>query len=529
MKKNVFMILCFSIFLGAAHSGIGFCETYYLSPSGSDSHAITQAQASSTPWKTFSRAFGVMAAADKLILLDGIYSVANGTGCIGYNGDGSAVPSNGTSTSAMTTIIAQNIGKAIISGLGGTNGYPIFLGTTSEKKSHIKIEGVRLIGGVHLYNADYCYLKNIGSNGSILMGSNDHTYNCDYNLVEDCWIWAYGIRVLGSTYEGRYNVWRRVVLRGDGYSRAQYSPGITSYNSQYTLFQNVIVVDRTLSPDYKYGDFCTAQHTGTANNYKLIGNEWHGCMSVNGIDQGFHFEADSQSAPSHLIKNCLVLHDTDESIAGMNIAGVEPVVENCTIIQRNKYTVTPFTFSGSTAPTLRNMIISGDSGYDGISGSGASFYIDLFGTFDRDVYRNSSCSTGCLTSNPENDGSPTSLLYPVRVESGSALSGTGYNSKDYGATILKKHGTTGAFYGEPGYNTLTSDDLWPWPNEDLIKSQMSEEYNASATEKRGFCTGTSKDGSPQTLTKYIWEYLGNPIPSEIYGSQESLPGTVTWK
>lgn len=23
---------------------------------------------------------------------------------------------------------------------------------------------------------------------------------------------------------------------------------------------------------------------------------------------------------------------------------------------------------------------------------------------------------------------------------------------------------------------------------------------------------------PQTLTKYIWEYLGNQIPAEIYGS-----------
>jgi MYXO-CTERM domain-containing protein len=33
---------------------------------------------------------------------------------------------------------------------------------------------------------------------------------------------------------------------------------------------------------------------------------------------------------------------------------------------------------------------------------------------------------------------------------------------------------------------------------------------------RGFATGTSRDGSPQTLTKYIWEYLGNPIPDEVY-------------
>ncbi len=36
---------------------------------------------------------------------------------------------------------------------------------------------------------------------------------------------------------------------------------------------------------------------------------------------------------------------------------------------------------------------------------------------------------------------------------------------------------------------------------------------------RGFTTGISKDGFSQTLTKYIWETLGNQIPPEIYGGQ----------
>ncbi len=71
--------------------------------------------------------------------------------------------------------------------------------------------------------------------------------------------------------------------------------------------------------------------------------------------------------------------------------------------------------------------------------------------------------------------------------------------------MVKRYGSDGTRYGEAGYNTLTNTDLWPWSNEDRIKADMS------AVSTRGFCA------SGQTLTKYIWEYLGNTIPPEIYG------------
>ena len=38
---------------------------------------------------------------------------------------------------------------------------------------------------------------------------------------------------------------------------------------------------------------------------------------------------------------------------------------------------------------------------------------------------------------------------------------------------------------------------------------------------RGFCA----DG--QTLSKYIWEYLGNTIPTDIYGNSSSEPTDTT--
>ena len=86
---------------------------------------------------------------------------------------------------------------------------------------------------------------------------------------------------------------------------------------------------------------------------------------------------------------------------------------------------------------------------------------------------------------------------------------------------MYKYGIDGTFYGDSGYNTLTANALWPYPNENRIKSDFSS-VNGGA---RGFCTGTSLDGSAQTLTKYIWEYLGNVIPSEIYSGGGISPPT----
>jgi hypothetical protein len=103
-----------------------------------------------------------------------------------------------------------------------------------------------------------------------------------------------------------------------------------------------------------------------------------------------------------------------------------------------------------------------------------------------------------------------------------------------GAVILKRYGKDGSKYGEPGAITLSDVDLWPFPNEDAIKSVFAEQMNTPSGYKpannisaRGFATGSSLDGTPQTLTKYIWEYLGNPIPDDIYGNEDNPPSPPT--
>src|SRR5205085_856804 len=58
--------------------------------------------------------------------------------------------------------------------------------------------------------------------------------------------------------------------------------------------------------------------------------------------------------------------------------------------------------------------------------------------------------------------------------------------------------------------TLTTTQLWPWPNEARIKSEM-----CSGT-TRGFCSSPS-------LTQYIWEAAGNPMPANLYGGSTPPP------
>ena len=72
------------------------------------------------------------------------------------------------------------------------------------------------------------------------------------------------------------------------------------------------------------------------------------------------------------------------------------------------------------------------------------------------------------------------------------------------------------------YPQETEEDLWPWPYEDLIKADLKSDSNY------GLC------GSDKSLTKYVWEYLGNVMPilyppsSLVGGSVESNRIFLSW-
>jgi len=491
----------------------GGAKTYYLSPAGNNANS---GLLTSAPWKTFAKAFSVMVAGDELILLDGTYSAAAGTGVIHWDitayGANSAQPPSGASLTAMTYIHALNPGQVVINGV-------LFIGRSFRKDSFIKIQGITFEGGGQLYNADYTTIKDSGIHGGFSIGTNDHNFYNDHNLIEDVWIWASGERIVAINYRSHFNVWRRVVVRGDGCGTAgctgsgNPNVGITIYDSNNISFQNIIVVDRILaSGDEPYGDFASAQHTADPQFY-FGQNEWLGTISVKAPDTGYIIEPDAGQIvdPTVKISNAVAW---DSAVGGFNIArdGTNNLLENLTANTNSSsgIRIAPEMTTG----TLRNAIVTGTGSF-GINSKYTPSYVDTFGTFGS-TFNQTTCSTGCFTSNPKADGATPSLKYLTRIETGSLLKGAGFGGTDIGANVLFRYGVDGTRFGEANYNTLTATSLWPWPNEARIKSQMC----ASTT--RGFCSSAAPLGSGgnipavKTLTTYIWEYLGNAIPAGIY-------------
>lgn len=479
---------------------------YYISPAGSDTNdGLSQ----STPFNTFVKSFTMMRGGDELILLDGMYGAEQGTGYISYLGSNSAQIPSGLSRSQMTYVHALRPGNVKVMG-------SLFMGRSFRKDSYIKVEGVTFEGGGNLYNTSYVVIKNSGfhstnkSGGSVFaIGTNDGAWGNSYNLIEDVWIWGQE-RIIAINYRSDHNVWRRVVVRGDGCNSTDCTGsgnpnvGITVYDSSYISLENIIVVDRILGGGSPYSDFAVAQHTP---GFPYGNNEWLGTISLKSPDTGYYFEPDEASlSPAHTLRNCVAW----DAPVGMNFSrSGDNDIQNCTVKvttagSSNGIRIAPG-LSGS-ASVVKNIIVIG-TGLWGVNSSIPTSYVNLFGTWSDKPYNQTTCAIGCRTSNPQTDGS---LIYLTRIESGSPLKGSGSGGADYGANVVYQYGTTGTIWGDPGYNSLTSNKLWPFPNEERIKKEMCTDISVT----RGFCSASS-------LTQYIWETAGNSMSADLYSGSVS--------
>jgi hypothetical protein len=501
---------------------LSYGTTYYISPSGNDT---TGNGSLGTPWKSFAKCFSEMSAADQLILLDGTYSNDTGTGYINNtNSDAEPLcgqPPSGTDIDNMTIVRALNEGSVTVHGTTQSYRSSLLLGANARKDSYVQIQGIIFdTGGGYMWNTSYCTIKNCGfhkiskGSGAVFacgVSEATHGFGNDYNLFEDCWIWGQE-RLIASNYNADYNVWRRVVVRGDGCSTMSTSGnpnvGFTVYDSSYVSVQNMIIVDRILDGGYPYGSFATAQHT--AESHFLGPVEWLGCIALKSDDRGFCFGADNANPYTFTLKDCV---SWDGHTRNMEMPGdaYNIWLQNLTLGVSSATT----TNNGDNlriAPEVDSNgnvfnIIAYDAGRYAINSVVKSSYVCIYG-YDYGTFSQKTPTVGVMTStNPIING----LSYLTRIESGSLLKGTGLDGGDYGANILYRYGRDGARYSDENYNVISSTSLWPYPNESQIKTSFS------ASGARGFCTGNSMDGSTQTLTKYIWEYLGNQIPADIYG------------
>ena len=469
-----------------------------MSPTGSDS---ADCKSAATACRTFATTFARMSGGGELVLLDGAYT-ASTTGTIHWdNGAYSAQIPSGTA-SKSTYVHALNPGKVSIQGA-------LFMGRSSRKDSYITVRGVSFEGGGDLYNTSYVTIKDTGFHGPFGIGTNDHDNGNSYNLIEDVWIWASGERIIASNYRSHNNVWRRVVVRGDGCGTSACSGdgnpnvGFTVYDSHDVSVQNMLVVDRVLkSTDAPYADFAVASHTG--GQYTFGRSEWLGTISLNAPDLGYYMEPDVSTTVSPTIKiSNAVAWNAATGAFNIARAGSGIVLENLLAYSRSDDAVRIAPELAGTG-TMRNVLIRGAGRY-GLNSSYQASYVNITGTYSGGTY-NQTTPLNVLAGDPIASGS---LKYITRVESGSLLSGKGASGSDVGANVIYRYGADGTRFGQASYNTLSTAKLWPWPNEARIKAEMC------AATTRGFCsTGKRRDGvNPVTLSSYIWEQAGTTMPT----------------
>ena len=375
-----------------------------------------------------------LSVAGNVVLKDGTYPG------VGWNG--SAEPRRILSGS---TVQAQNPGGAVISGL--------FIGRSARKDSNITIRDVRIEGGATLYNTQRVTLKNVGVHGSLGIGTNDHTQGNSDNLIEDVWVWASGQRIIAINYKADRNVWRRVIVRGDGCGTAACggsgnpNVGITIYDSADVSFQNVMVLDRVLaSGDSPYADFACAQHTPGANLWGR--NEWLGVVSLNAPDQGLYCEPDAVVAgvTSGTLRDSVFWNGYGVNFARQG----RYVLADLTVTNKggDGIRIAP-ELAGSGSSVTRASV--GGTGRYGINSAVAPTASNVAGSWTA-AYNQTAC-VGCGT------------VAPVWA-------------------LPQRYGVDGTRYGDAGVNAAQGA-LLPYPNDARIRAEMC------VATARGFCSAPS--------------------------------------
>ncbi|OGS18895.1 MAG: hypothetical protein A2219_07020 [Elusimicrobia bacterium RIFOXYA2_FULL_50_26] len=482
---------------------------------------------------------------DTLIIRDGTYT--GGGNIIDY----SHMPPNG-SAAAYTVIKAGNAGKVVIDGENAR--IPVQM----DNVSYIALEGIVFKNSsaavVSITNSNHIKILRCGicdaNNQDLIYGDSLFFRYVDYGLIEDTYIWGNG-RYRFYMLDSDHLVLRRCIDRYDrGVSIGYGNQGsFRLYGTSNSTLQNCISIDA--GPDdyiLQHSDdgpplpaspkIVWVSPNGSSGKSGM-NNIISGCIGLNTNSFHFGFVGNSQCS-GNIFKNCVfwesensiwtrspdiadkisVLHCTfgyafnadgyhDRAVES-DITGVAEVYDS--IIYH----------SGDVA--LRNTISDYNLLYDNAlnySGGAAGIH---------DLSSENANEINPVTGVPGN-GKPA-LKYIPRVEDDSDVNNIASDGGDMGASVLYRIGRDGTLWGEEGYDEITSNPLWPWPDEDIIKEQMrSYHYDPGdgrlpLTGLRGFCaSGTGLYGGAITLTSYIWEYIGNGCPSNIC-NYENLENTT---
>lgn len=520
--------------------------TFYVSPNAADDGG---SGSELSPKKYISSAISLLSSGDTLILEDGIYqgdnlfggTVSNMIAPNDYHGR--KFPPSGIDLAHPTTIRARNVGQAIIDGQYLSTPFNNGNGNVVQ---FLHIDGIHFRrgagandpvgGGVFALQGSYSKVTNCGfeDGGPVsdsgqwpiayIAGGSDHV------LFEDNWAWGrgrYGI-YFQSTGGGVTNsIIRRCVIRQDSNGQGP-TAGIMFYNSRGNSVQNSIVLNSEVfqSGSDTYSAFSMTTNDGLGvNNDNVIGS-----IGLNNNYAGY-FTQSSIAGDSVALTDSVLWGNGAASFAPHN--GVQLSTSDEGVVTADHVTSGANFGSGFRSNTnyigilnVLNSISVNNGGY-GLEAIDSANFVNTFNNVSGASA--SSTITNPILSNPIG----TSLKHLPRIEEGSTLSGAASDGGDIGANILYQIGGNGTFYGDNGWNDISSGELWPLSNERLWTDKM-QAYSASGSGgDRGFASsqeivlsGLTVDvgASQNPLTDYIWNYLGFPMTvSEIYSSNDTTP------
>jgi hypothetical protein len=532
MLKTYIFIATFLLVHYFAHGA-----TYYVDGNAAnDSGSGLQ----NSPKKYVKSGVDLLSAGDTLVIKDGTYSGSRNM--LNYC-EGDAIWHTGRAD-AWITIRAEHDGEVVLDGQGTDSPLCIkgddFVDDTQG--SYVAARYFEFRGlisrnskdnGVSISQADNIRLINMGAVDPADGNTSGIWINHSTQvLVEGCYAWGAG-RYKISTWHTDHTVFRNCLARMDRVNAMNDPSAVYSiYSSTNIEVQNCIAIDGD-QPQYwlNVNEYAGAFAVPATSFTNLTGPvNFTNVIAMNNKTR-FAAVADNSYLPDVHFRECV---GVDHVTRGANdlIHGRGNILLNqCTFanvdnedhgVYAGAYFLSwpgpPHNSNGATNSIWYNFYNGGLFYDNAISDYNNVFNVDG----EIDVYN--TVSTNTRTLNPAANG----LLYPTRIEGGSVLATAGKNGARIGANIVKQYGKTGTMFGEAGYNLLQDGtngqadvNLWPFPNETLIKAKMAaySHDNGNLTGNRGFASLTARqlDGvTPVTLTSYIWESLGSRIPPEIY-------------
>jgi hypothetical protein len=466
IRRPVFIA---TLLAGLALSQASFATTYYVDGSAAaDTGSGTQA----APKKYIQSGIALMSSSggDEVVIAPGTYTNAK---------DSINNPTKGKA-GAYNVIRAATDGTVTIKAgfdLGTGDHYLRFEGLKFD------LQDVKVIMGRYV-KVLRCSFKGgpaTGNNVTLQIGSNDQTPGAQYILLEDSWVYGPGGRYKILVYNADKVILRRVLARHDGgwtYDNNNPEAGITIYDSTNIELQNGLVIDSMPNlPAFESNIYLVANRTTSqaAGNVAVRGS-----IVLGGGGNGIAWDG-SSAYTSSLLEDVVVWGPSAGGIAS-NGSPNTGTINRATV----KSGGTGFAdWDGASRITITSSIAyqNSNAACEGLNMSGSI----SFGN------GSNNCGTAL---DPLTNG----LKYLLRIEPGSKLATAGSGGGQVGAQIVKRIGESGTLFGDAGYNTVTSEDLWPWPNEARIKADLAE------SSSRGFSAGS------KSLTDYLWEQLGNTSP-----------------